>query len=194
MSLLLHFKGPAMRLAHLFVLAAALYQPVHALAQASVACCYQQRSGSMLPTIPAGSQISYIKYNSAADIQRGDIVIYIVARNAVQLAHRLVGLPGDRIQMRNGQLFLNDAAVPRKSKTSDGTRTTEWEESLSGGPTYTTLDLVESGFYDNTPVYIVPPNHYFFLGDNRDNATDSRILSQVGYIPFRDIIGRVVGF
>jgi signal peptidase I len=173
---------------------ALLFQPLHASAQANVVCCHQQQSGSMLPTIPAGSQISHIKYNNSADIQRGDIVIYIVARNATQLMHRLVGLPGDRIQMRKGQLFINDTAVPRKTKTTAGSRTTEWEETLPGGPTFTTLDLVDGAFYDDTPVYTVPSNHYFFMGDNRDNSTDSRVLSQVGYIPFRDIVGRVVGF
>jgi signal peptidase I len=176
---------------HACLALAFLLQPLQANAQAIVVCCHQQQAGSMLPTIPVGSQISYIKYNSPADVQRGDIVVYIAARNAAQLTHRLVGLPGDRIQMRKGQLFINDAPVLRKRKSTAGP---EWEETLPGGTTYTTLDLVDGGFYDDTPVYSVLPNHYFFIGDNRDNSTDSRVLSQVGYIPFRDIVGRVVGF
>jgi signal peptidase I len=55
---------------------------------------------------------------------------------------------------------------------------------------YETLDCVDNGFYDNTNVYTVPPDHYFMMGDNRDNSTDSRVLSAVGYVPFENIVGR----
>ena len=65
-----------------------------------------------------------------------------------------------------------------------------WRETLPNGVSYTTLDLVDNGFYDNTQVYTVPAGHFFMMGDNRDNSTDSRVLSQVGFIPFENLIGR----
>ena len=78
-------------------------------------------------------------------------------------------------------------------ETEEGARTSRikrWRETLPNGVSYTTLDLVDNGFYDNTPVYQVPAGHYFMMGDNRDNSTDSRVLSQVGYVPFENIVGR----
>ncbi len=69
-------------------------------------------------------------------------------------------------------------------------RVKQFRETMSNGVSYNTLDLTDNGFYDNTPVYNVPPDHYFMMGDNRDNSTDSRVLSQVGYVPYENIIGR----
>ena len=74
--------------------------------------------------------------------------------------------------------------------TGDGNRTKRWRETLLNGVSYETLDCVDNGFYDNTNVYKVPDGHVFVLGDNRDNSTDSRVLSAVGYIPLENIVGR----
>jgi signal peptidase I len=63
-------------------------------------------------------------------------------------------------------------------------------ETLPNGVSYPVLDLVQDGFGDNTEVYKVPEGHFFMMGDNRDNSTDSRVLSQVGYVPFENIVGR----
>jgi signal peptidase I len=132
---------------------------------------------------------------------RGDVVIFRLPKDdSVDYIKRVVGLPGDRIQMRLGQLYINDSAVMRERVTdfvgadpcgSDpSAKVKRWRETLPNGVSYETLDCVDNGFYDNTNVYTVPPGQFFMLGDNRDNSTDSRVLSQVGYIPLENIVGR----
>ncbi len=131
--------------------------------------------------------------------QRGDVVVFRLPKDdSVDYIKRLIGLPGDRIQMINGLLHINGEPVKRERigdfvDTDDNGRTTRikrWREMLPNGVTYTTLELVENGANDNTPVFEVPPGHYFMMGDNRDNSQDSRVLSQVGYVPFENLIGR----
>jgi signal peptidase I len=137
--------------------------------------------------------------------ERGDIVVFRLPKNDQNdqnylddWVSRIIGLPGDRIQMIGGLLFINGQPVEREriedyvETTDDGrvTRVKRWRETLPNGISHTTFDLVDNGFYDNTPVYVVPAGHYFAMGDNRDNTTDSRLL-RVGFVPYENVLGPI---
>jgi len=131
-------------------------------------------------------------------LKRGDVVVFRLPRDdSVDYIKRVVGLPGDMIQMIDGVLNINGTPVKRERvedyvSDEDGVaqRVKQYRETLPNGVSYVTMDLTDNGFLDNTQVYTVPPNHYFMMGDNRDNSTDSRVLSQVGYVPYENIIGK----
>jgi signal peptidase I len=133
--------------------------------------------------------------------ERGDVVVFKLPKdNETDYIKRVIGLPGDKIQMIGGQLNINGVPVKREQMpdyngedpcgTEAVARVKRWRETLPNGVTYQTLDCQDNGFYDNTPVYEVPPGNYFMMGDNRDNSTDSRVQSAVGYVPFENLIGR----
>ena len=110
----------------------------------------------------------------------------------------MIGLPGDRVQMRNGQLYLNEKPIARK--VGDDFEITNffgqqrsvkrYIETMPNGRTYQTLDITENGSGDNTRVYTVPAGHYFMMGDNRDNSSDSRFSSPIGFVPAQNLIGK----
>jgi signal peptidase I len=171
-------------------------------------------SGSMMPTLLPGDYFFVSKYSYgyarvslpfspplfsgrifASEPQRGDVAVFRLPRdNSADYVKRIVGLPGDRIQMIGGVLQINGQPIKHERIEDfvgdDGTRVQRYRETLPNGVSFATLNLTNNGFYDNTPLYTVPAGHYFVIGDNLDNSTDSRVLSQVGYVPFENLIGR----
>ncbi|MCJ9703129.1 MULTISPECIES: signal peptidase I [unclassified Bradyrhizobium] len=177
-------------------------------------------SGSMAPTLMVGDYVFAAKYAYgygryslpfappwisgrvfAAEPEYGDIVVFRTAKDSsVDYVKRVVGLPGDRIQMRQGQLILNDRPVTRAALeygladnacgVDGGVKVKRWRETLPNGASYVTNDCVDNGFLDNTSVFTVPPGHFFVLGDNRDNSTDSR-MSTFGFVPMDNLVGKV---
>jgi signal peptidase I len=133
--------------------------------------------------------------------QRGDVIVFKLPRDGrTDYVKRLVGLPGDRIQMKAGQLVLNGKAVSRHPLTPVTLDTgygfsrpvARYAEVLPNGRSYVTYDLGPDGEGDDTPVVIVPEGHYFMLGDNRDNSLDSRFPLEigVGMVPADNLVGK----
>jgi len=128
--------------------------------------------------------------------KRGDVIVFKLPRDdSTDYIKRLIGLPGDRIQMINDRLYINEKIVPEKRvadyvENIDGFEhhVPRYQETLPNGETHYILDRDPDGPADNTDVYIVPPGHYFMMGDNRDNSDDSR--AGVGYVPAANLVGK----
>ncbi len=171
-------------------------------------------SGSMIPTLLIGDRvfiskfeygISKFSFPFAPPIfegrvlefnqpQRGDIIVFKQNNGDDYITYikRLIGLPGDTIQMISGVLYINNKAVPKaeiEEFDNEGIKVPQFIETLPNGVKYRSLDIKHS-YSDNTQVYTVPYGHYFFMGDNRDNSRDSRELAGMGFVPAENILGK----
>ena len=179
-------------------------------------------SGSMEPTLLIGDALLASKFpygygtRLAADPdqpardravfgdtpKRGDVVVFRWPGDRSQAwVKRVVGLPGDRIQMRQGQLFINDHAAalkpdgigPSEDDGGGGEPAQRYIETLPGGVSHAIFKMRDNGRLDNTPEVTVPPGKLFVLGDNRDNSADSRVAVRdggVGLLPMDNLVGR----
>ena len=132
--------------------------------------------------------------------QRGDVAVFKLPTDTnVDYIKRVIGLPGDRIQMKDNLLYINDVPV-KMQRIEDyvdqegfgggGQPIPQYLETLPNGVSHRILDYTPNGDADNTEVYIVPEGHYFMMGDNRDNSQDSRYQNQVGFVPLENFVGR----
>jgi signal peptidase I len=175
-------------------------------------------SGSMVPTLLVGDYLfvskvayGYSRYSLPFGLplfsgriffhppRRGDVAVFRLPTNpSVDYIKRIVGLPGDSIQVRHAILYINGKPCPQQRiqdylYREDGTvvPVPQYIETLPNGVKHRIIQVMDgNGPLDNTPVYHVPPGDYFGMGDNRDNSQDSRVLSAVGYIPAENLVGR----
>lgn len=177
-------------------------------------------SGSMKGTLMIGDYIFVSKYSYGfsrysfpfsipllgkesrrfyAEPERGDIIVFRKPNEtSTNYVKRLIGLPGDKIQLRHGVLYINGKKMER-NKIDDFVeinfqgqirKIRQYREKLDNSKEYNTLDEVPNSVTDNTQVYTVPRDHFFVLGDNRDNSFDSRFLNDVGFIPKNNLVGK----
>jgi len=130
--------------------------------------------------------------------QRGDIVVFHNEPTGDDYIKRLIGLPGDTIQMKQGRLYINGTELERvqvgtgvdRDSSETDVPVTLYNETLPNGVVHTIQEISDDQPLDNTSVYTVPAGHYFMMGDNRDRSADSRVLSQVGYVPAGNLEGK----
>ncbi|MBU6474961.1 MAG: signal peptidase I [Alphaproteobacteria bacterium] len=174
-------------------------------------------SGSLLPTLQIGDYLfvekyayGYSKYSFpfgvidfkgrvwGAEPHRGDIVVFRQPKEAgIDYIKRVIGLPGDTVQVKGGRLYINGQMVQRRFvddeyKTDDGSSAIykRYIETLPNGVQHYIYEISDHSYYDNTPLYKVPQGDYFMMGDNRDRSLDSRAMGHVGFVPAENLIGK----
>ncbi len=177
---------------------------------------YNIPSSSMVPTLLIGDYLFVSKYDYgyskhsfplsiplipkgrlfASEPKRGDVVIFkLPTDNRTDYIKRVIGLPGDRIQMVGGRLYINEQLVPREKIAEEDWRVeieglvhyTKYLETLPNGVQHLIYEQGDNKMLDDTEVFTVPENHYFMMGDNRDNSSDSRIF---GFVPAQNLEGK----
>ncbi|WP_193368160.1 signal peptidase I [Pelagibius marinus] len=155
---------------------------------------YSVPAGSMEPSLQVGDYLFVSKFiYQFVEPQRGDVAVFLLpSDDATTYIKRLVGLPGDRVQMKAGSLNINGERVPQEEvEQPAGEQGELYRETLSNGRSYMIRELGEHMPLDDTGVFEVPAGHYFFLGDNRDNSVDSRVGGMMGYVPRENLRGRL---
>ena len=175
-------------------------------------------SASMVPTLLIGDYLFVSKYSYGysrysvpfgLDLfpgrvfsslpERGDISVFKLPRdNKTDYIKRIIGLPGDRIQVTEGILHVNGVAVKRErignyvevEANGNSAYRTLFNETLPEGRVHPIIEITDSGIFDNTGEFVVPAGHYFMMGDNRDNSMDSRARFEVGFVPSENLVGR----
>jgi signal peptidase I len=179
-------------------------------------------SGSMLPTLKVGDYLfvsktayGYSRHSfpfgmasfegrvmdgtSENKPKRGDVVVFkLPTDTSTDYIKRIIGMPGERVQVIAGRLYINGVMVERESVGFHQEmghdyrphRVTEHLETLPGGIVHRIFEVSDNENLDNTKEYVVPAGHYFMMGDNRDNSQDSRVQSLVGFVPYENFVGR----
>jgi signal peptidase I len=176
-------------------------------------------SGSMEPTLEVGDRIfvskvsyGYNRFSIPFDPkfvtekrlfgdmpERGDVAVFTLPKKGYEdFIKRVIGLPGDRIQMRAGRLYINGEMVERElvrevnytSYNGAQRRVKEYDETLPNGVVHRIYESTDRGYFDNVGPFVVPPGHFFMMGDNRDGSSDSRDLTDIGYVPAQYFVGK----
>lgn len=174
-------------------------------------------SGSMIPTLLVGDYLfvskmsyGYSKHSLPLSMplikgrifytqpERGDVIVFkMPSDNKTDYIKRLIGLPGDKVQMKEGRLYINGERVERKSEgeyvmrdeAGKAMRFEKYTEILPNGVQHPILEVSDTGVFDDTEEFTVPEDHFFMMGDNRDNSLDSRSV-KVGFVPKNNLVGK----
>lgn len=174
-------------------------------------------SGSMIPTLLVGDYLFVSKMSNGysrhslplslplikgrifyTEPKRGDVLVFkLPSDNRTDYIKRLIGLPGDHIQVKNGRLHINGNVMERvpegeyvmRDSAGKAMRFEKYTEILPEGFKHTIIEATDMAQFDNTEEFIVPEDHFFMMGDNRDNSLDSRSV-KVGFVPKENIVGK----